>query len=51
MIGLIIGLFLGSVFTLVIMSLMIVSKRADEASGNRSYNDEVHYRKYTNQFE
>lgn len=50
MIGLIIGLFLGSAFTVMIMSLMIISKRADEASDNRPYNNRVHYRKYPDQF-
>lgn len=51
MIGLIIGLFLGSAFTVMIMSLMVVSKQADEASTNRPSNKHVHYRKYTDQFE
>lgn len=51
MLGFILGLVLGSAFTLVLMSLMMVSKRADQVIETKKYSDQVRYQRYRKQTE
>lgn len=53
MLGFIAGLILGSAFTIMLMSLMIVSKRADndDVIDIKKYRNQIRYQRYRNQTE